>query len=85
MFVEGEAYLASVSKPLGLTQVNHIASKSVSDVRAALFAQLKSYMANKFNVPVLLTDGEGAINAIKEDKHLVFYAVRCLNLMPCRT
>jgi hypothetical protein len=36
MFIESEAYLVSMSKPLGLTQITQIASRSVNDLRSAL-------------------------------------------------
>jgi hypothetical protein len=132
MFVEGDTYLVSVSKPLGLTQVNHVNTRSLSHIRPALLAQINSYMSNKFVISTLLTDSEGAVKAMKSElnamgievnsagagqhvpvienkirqikeriravlntlpftlpasmlKNLVFYSVKCLNMMPCRT
>jgi hypothetical protein len=60
MFVEGDMFLVSVSKPLGLTIITSIQSKSTAVVKVALEKQLDAYVSAKFNITAFLTDGEGA-------------------------
>jgi len=67
MFVEGVAYLVSVSTPLGLTLVNHLGnlkgSRATGPVRDALGKQVALYKSENFIVRTILTDGEGAVHA----------------------
>ena len=67
MFVEGVAYLVSVSTPLGLTLVNHLGhlkgSRATGPVRDALSKQVALYRSENFTVRTILTDGEGAVHA----------------------
>lgn len=66
MFVEGDPYLVSVSKPLGLTLVNHLkGSRSASTLMAAISNQLNRYTAQGFVVKTILTDGEGGLMSLE--------------------
>jgi len=63
MFVQGEPYLVTVAKELGLTMVNSLKSRSTAAVKEALSKQLSNYTSRGFIVRTLLTDGEGAVHA----------------------
>jgi len=62
MFVDGDPYLLSVTKPLELLMCNHLGgSKSEAAVWSALTKQFAQYKSRGFQVKTLLSDGEGAI------------------------
>jgi hypothetical protein len=63
MFVQGEPYLVSVAKELGLTMVNSLKSRSSAAVKEALSKQLSNFTSRGFIVRTVLTDGEGAVHA----------------------
>jgi hypothetical protein len=54
-------FLVSVTKPLGLTMINSIQSRSTVAVKVALDKQLAGYTNAKFTITAILTDGEGAV------------------------
>jgi hypothetical protein len=65
MFVNTNAYLISVSTPLGLTIVNELGhtkgSRSLKSVAPALMEQINTYASRQFKVKTINTDIEGAI------------------------
>lgn len=61
MFVNGDKFLVSVTKPLGLTMVTNIPDRGTVEVRKALNTQLNNYTSRQFKIRTILTDGEGAI------------------------
>lgn len=71
MFINKEAYLLSVSTPLGLLSANHLGAaagaKSARMVKIALLHQMSVYESYGQKVSDILTDGEGAIAAIVAD------------------
>ena len=70
MFVNSNAFLISVSTPLGLTMVNELGyskgSRSIKTIAPALMQQLDTYSSRQFNVKTIKTDGEGAIIAMTQ-------------------
>lgn len=66
MFVEGDPYLVSVSKPLGLTLINHLkGSRTAATLMSAISNQLNRYTSQGFVVNTILTDGEGGLIALE--------------------
>jgi len=67
MYVEGAAYLVSLSTPLGLTFANYIdqceSSRAIQPVMDAIRRQVSLYKSENFVVRTILTDGEGAVLA----------------------
>ena len=66
MFVEGDIFLISVTKPLGLTMISSIQSKSTAAIKSALAKQIGAYTYSKFTITTILTDGEGAVQALSD-------------------
>jgi len=58
MFVQGDPYLITVRKELGLTMANSLKCRGTAAVKEALGKQLSSYTSTGFVVRTLLTDGE---------------------------
>jgi len=71
MFIDGLAFLISVSTPLHLTMVTYLGlgkgSRALGPVSTALFEQLDKYSSRRFDITMLLTDGEGALVALSND------------------
>jgi hypothetical protein len=70
MFVNSNAFLVSVSTPLGLTIVNELGytkgARSLKSVAPALMEQLDTYSSRQFNIKSIKTDCEGAIIAMTQ-------------------
>lgn len=68
MYIEGDPYLVSVTKPLGLLMVSDLmGSRSKEHIRDSLDHQLREYLAREFIITVIWTDREGAIIALRND------------------
>jgi hypothetical protein len=67
-FVEGLAFFASVSTPLGLTMVHYLSksSRSTTSVEKALLSQINTYKSSGFIIDIILTDGEGAMSKLTD-------------------
>jgi hypothetical protein len=66
MFVEGNMFLISVTKPPGLTMISSIQSTSTFAFNVALDKQLAAYTNAKFTITAIITDGEGAVVAMTD-------------------
>ena len=70
MFVISNAFLISVSTPLGLTIVNDLGytkgERSLTSVAPALIEQLDTYSSRQFNIKSINSDCEGAIIAMTQ-------------------
>jgi len=66
MFVEGDPYLISVSKPLSLGMITHLGgSKSAPVVQAALLNIINVYKRHGFRILIVSSDEEGSIRAFE--------------------
>ena len=66
MFAAGVGFLISVSRPLGMTVVNHLAGKGAPMLMKALKAVLKLYEQRGFQVRRISVDGESGITHLDE-------------------
>jgi hypothetical protein len=74
-FVEGEAYLLTVSMPLGMLMMSHLGtSRSGPVLLRAIKSQLDTYRLENFTVDTILVDGEGGLKKIKDS--IVAFGVR---------
>ena len=71
MFVDSDAFLISVTQPLGLTMINELGrtrgSRNIQSVRSALQRQIAPYKAKDFRISTIHTDGEGAVASISNE------------------
>lgn len=68
MMVETELFLISVSTPLGLTLVTHLPNgKGAKALWKALQDQIYTYKAENFTIGSILTDGEPAVIANRQE------------------
>jgi len=74
LFIDGEAFLMSVSKPLGLVMVHRLGdeadlktNRSTNMVRSKLFSQINEYLGYQFKVTDILSDGEGAVSKVSNE------------------
>ena len=75
MFIDREPYLVSVSSPLQLLMVNHCGDKSTDSVKAALLNHISLYKGQDYQVKMILCDGEGAVQAMRQDLNEIGIAV----------
>lgn len=61
MFVDSEMFVIAVSKPLGMTSVCQIASRSAKNVFLALRKHISAYSSQRFRVTTLVWDREAAV------------------------
>ena len=70
MFVNTNAFLISVSTPLGLTMVNELGhtkgSRSLKAIAPAMMQQIDTYASRQFQVKTIRTDNEGSIIAMTQ-------------------
>jgi hypothetical protein len=70
MFIEGLAFLITVSKRLTLVSAAELKDRSADTMRAAIYDIFSHYSSNQFKVQTVIFDGEGAIGAIATDLKL---------------
>ena len=63
-FVKSIAFLVGVMKPLGLVMTSHLKDRSEGTVYKTLTAFLSKAKSRNFDVQIITTDGEGAVNAL---------------------
>jgi hypothetical protein len=71
MYIDKQAYLLSVSTPMGLLSVNHLGAaagaKAAKSLKVALLDQMTMFQRYGYKITDILTDGEGAVAKITVD------------------
>ena len=66
LFIEGDTYLMTITKPLDLVMVVHMADKGAPDILKALNSILRHYKARQFTVTNIVWDGESGALKLRE-------------------
>ena len=67
MLIASESYLITITKPLGLLMVTHMADRGTPFIAKALNSILKQYVARQFTIISILCDREGGLYKLKDD------------------
>ena len=70
-FVKGLAFLLGVMTPLGLSQCRYIESKGSGEIANGIRSFLGSAKSKGFDCTVLKSDGEGGVEAMREELHML--------------
>jgi hypothetical protein len=85
MFIDGVAFLVSISRRLQLIMVEHLANKSAEELLRAVENLIATYKAQSFQVVAIVSDGESGLKTIKpniESMGIVFNPATKNELVP---